>query len=829
MKTNLTILFFFLFHFADLTAQELANDNRYASKMWYSKPAANWNEALPIGNGRLGAMVFSGVSSEHLSLNEETLWSGAPRNWNNPNGVKYLPMVREAALNGDYKKSDSLSRFMQGPYTQSYMPMADLWINYSGIVDSTGYIRELDLDSSLSKMAFGQGDQRKYRTAFASFPDQVIVMHNVAQKKGSLSFKANLTSKLKYQIKVISANHIVLIGQVPVHVEPPYQWKVSQDKAVIYGEKDSSMSFEVHLYIKNAGGEAKIKGTEITIERADAATIYISAATSYNGYLNNPGIDGKNPSVAANKWLQNALKKSYQQLLKNHIGDYGQLYKRLYLNLGESKLKHLPVDERLKMMESYNDPELTAMIVQYGRYLLISSSRPGGQPANLKGIWNDRIRPEYSSNWCLDHDAQMFYYAVETANIPEMHEPFLQFIEDLSHNGEKTASVNYGMKGWCAHHNTDIWRSTGAAGNWGEGNPHWATWNLSGPWLSAHFYEHFLFSGDTSFLREKAWPVMKGAAEFCLNWLMEGKDGNLISVPSVSPENTFITEKGDTAQISVNSTSDIALIKELFSNCVYAATLLHKDFEFVELLKSALKRLPVFQTGSKGQLLEWQNEWRSMDAAHRHLSHMYPVFPGTGISPILTPEWSEAAKKALTLREKTNCSWGFAWKAACWARLGESDSAWNTWQNQLRYVDPFSKSSLDNYGLFPNFFNSDGKDVIMNGNGGATAVMIEMLLQSHTGTLVLLPALPAVFPDGKVKGIKARNGFEVNMEWKNNQLVSTAIISNLGQPCSINYPVEFNVYSGGIKVAVRKTDNGGWQFNTIKGRKYSLRFVGKWS
>jgi alpha-L-fucosidase 2 len=456
-------------------------------------------------------------------------------------------------------------------------------------------------------------------------------------------------------------------------------------------------------------------GESITVSNADAVNFIIAAATSYNGYKRSPGLDGKDPSIDANRYLTAAATRSFTDLQKRHINDYQPIFRRVHIDLGESRNKFLPTDERLKRMESYTDPELVSTISQYGRYILIAGSRPGGQPVNLKGIWNDRLRPEYSSNWCIDHDAQMFYYAVETNNLSEMHQPFLDFIEGIAENGKRTAAVNYGMHGWCAHHNSDIWRQSGPVGAWGEGNPHWATWNMSGPWLAAHFFNHYLFTGDKKFLAEKAWPVMKGAAIFCLDWLIENEHGQLVSVPSVSPENTFINGNGDTAQISVNTTSDIALIKDLFTNAMQAAQLLSTDHLFVAQLKKALDKLAPYPVGSKGQLLEWSQEWAAVDPSHRHLSHMYPVFPGNDISPALTPQLAEAAKKSLTLREKTNCSWGFAWKAACWARLGEADSAWQTWKYQLRYVDPQSKTSINNYGLFPNLFNSDGPDVIMNG------------------------------------------------------------------------------------------------------------------
>jgi alpha-L-fucosidase 2 len=550
--------------------------------------------------------------------------------------------------------------------------------------------------------------------------------------------------------------------------------------------------------------------------------LFISAATSFNGYDKSPDLQGKGPSVAAIKYLDAAFAKTFENLKETHIKDYQSIFRRASFYLGESINKDLPTDVRLKNMKTYTDPELVAQIAQFGRYILIAGSRPGGQPVNLKGIWNERLRPEYSSNWCIDHDAQMFYYAVETTNLPELHEPFLQFIEDLSKNGRKTAAINYGMHGWCAHHNADIWRCSNPVGNYGEGNPHWATWNMSGPWLCAHLFDHYLFTGDKKYLATKAWPVMKGAAEFCLDWLVE-KEGHLISVPSVSPENTFITEYGDTAQISVNTTSDIALIKQLFTNCIQTIEIINSDKDFANTLTNALQKLAPYAIGSKNQLLEFEKEWKQVDPSHRHLSHMYAVFPGNEISPIKTPALSDAAKNALSLREKTNCSWGFAWKAACWARLGEADSAWQTWQYQLQYVDPKSTSSLNNYGLFPNFFNSDGRDVIMNGNGCATAVLTEMILQSHTGEIQFLPALPTIFKDGNVKGLCAQGGFVVDISWHNKQLTTANIFSKLGNECKLRITQPVVVYEGKNRISIFKKEKGLYSFKTVKGKHYLIK------
>ena len=807
--------------------QSETKDFGYATKLWYTQPSVNWNEALPIGNGRMGAMIFGGVRHERISLNEETLWSGAPKDGNNPNAKKFLPLVREAALSGKYKKADSLSKYMQGPWTQSYMPMGDLLIDYPTISDSTSYTRQLNLDSAISRVSFTNSGTRHIRTSFASYPDQVIVIHHYADKKGSITFSTQLTSKLRYVVERVSDNEIILKGKCPEHVEPAYKWKLPQNIAVQYSADSNGegMNFEVRLIALTKSGKIKADDDGIMVENADEATLIISAATSFDGYTKSPGLQGKDPSIEAGKNIKLASTKTFVGLLARHTEDHQSIFRRVYLNLGESKNKDLSTDKRLKLMASYTDPELVSMISQFGRYLLIAGSRPGGQPLNLKGIWNERLRPEYSSNWCIDHDAQMFYYGVETNNLSEMHEPFLTLIKELSENGKKTASVNYGLKGWCAHHNTDIWRPSTPVGNYGEGNPHWATWNLSAPWLCAHLYEHYLFTGDDKFLRDEAWPVMKGAAQFCLDWLIEDEHGNLISVPSVSPENTFITRKGDTAQISVNATGDISLMKELFTNCIKVSDKLNIDKRFSDSLRRALHKLKPYAIGSKGQLLEWSQEWQAVDPSHRHLTHMYPVFPGSEIYPHRNRDLSEAAKKALTLREKTNCSWGFAWKAGCWARLHEGDSAWNTWKNQLQYVDPKSKMSLNNYGLYPNLFNSDGADLIMNGNGCATAVLTEMILQSHEEEINLLPALPKVFGTGTVNGFCARGGFIVDLTWSGNSLSHSTVFSKLGNNCIIRTSSPVKISSDSGEPDVKELEKNVYLFKTEKGGRYLVKAI----
>jgi alpha-L-fucosidase 2 len=807
---------------ACFTAKAQSNDNT----LWYKSPAVNFNEALPVGNGRMGAMVYGRVLDEYLSLNENTLWSGDPDIvWNNPQAINYLPLVRQAALHGEYKKADSLWKFMQGPYTESYMPMADLHIRYKDLRDITGYRRSLNLDSAITSTSFYNNGIYFKRSVFASFPDSVLVIRNEASKENAISFDLNINSKLHYRVQTKNGNEMVLTGKCPKHVEPVYLWKIKDNDAVQYDiDGSKGMNFMVNIKILQEGGTLSSDDTSLHVSGARIVTILITSATGFNGFNTSPVKNGKNVSAIVGVNMNRAAATPYQRLLKNHVQDYQSLYKSVSYQFGANSNIHIPTDDRLRNMADKFDASLLATIAQYGRYILIASSRPGGQPSNLKGLWSEQLRPEYSSNWCLDHDAQMSYYPVETNNLSALHQPFLQLIKELAENGKQTARINYNMKGWCAHHNTDIWRKSSPVGNWGDGNPHWANWNMSEAWLSEHFFEHYQFTLDSAFLRQQAYPIMKGAAQFLLDWLMPDSSGKyLVSVPSVSPENTFITNEGDTAQASVNSTSDIELTKDLFHNVMAAACILHIRDAFTDSIQNALQRLKPYPIGMHGNLLEWANDWKPTDPAHRHLSHMYAVFPGSEISPLTDAGLAEAAKKALTLRARTNGTWGFAWKAACWARLYEADSAMQTLRYQLHYVDPQSKSALNNLGLYPNLFNSEVPGVILNGNTCITAVITEMLLQSHTGIIDILPALPADLPEGNVKGLVARGGFIVNIAWLNHQLKEASLQAKHTVSCKVRLKDGENVF---LKEKLMPMDNEGnniFSFQAEAGQTYVIR------
>jgi len=791
--------------------------------LWYSKPAVNFNEALPVGNGFLGAMVYGGVTHEFISLNHSTLWSGDPDiRWNNPAAKNYLPLVRAAALQGRYREADSLCRFMQGPYTESYLPMANLRIDYERMENVSAYRRSLSLDSAMTTTEFVSGQNHFYRTVFSSFPDSVLVIRNESAKKAALSLAIHVNSLLRFKTQY-EDHQMLLKGKAPSHVEPSYLWTIKGDSAIQYSETGSTgMSFAVCLKVLNEGGSVYSDDSTIHVSGADAVTILITAATSFNGYDRSPVTEGKDAVLLARNNLAKASLVEYPELVKHHLDDYQSLFYRVQLDFGHDANSELSTDERLRRMPGNFDPDLLALICQYGRYLLISSSRPGGQPSNLKGIWNEKVRPEYSSNWCIDHDAQMSYYPVETTNLSELHLPFLTLIKELSANGYQTAAINYGMQGWVAHHNTDIWRKSSPVGKWGGGNPHWANWNMSGPWLCEHFFEHFQFTQDTSFLEGEALPLMIGSARFILNWLIPDSTGTqLLSVPSFSPENTFITASGDTAQTSVNATSDIELIRDLFNNLLQASRIVPVNSTFIDSIRHALSLLPPYPIGANGNLLEWSKDWRSTDPGHRHLSHLFAVFPGSEISPLKTPLLAGAAKRALTLRTKTNGSWGFAWKAACWARLFEADSAMETLRYQLNYVEPTATEHA--LGLYPNLFNSEVPGVILNGNMCITAAVTEMLLQSQTGAIQFLPALPKELPAGNVSGLLARGGFTVGLHWDNGQLSAASINARINSSCRIFLPKGYHVYYNTHRVRLKRIAGQLYSFYAEKNKSYIVK------
>ena len=816
-------------------------------QLWYTQPAGHWTEALPIGNGRMGAMVFGGVAGERLQLNEDTLWSGCPKDCDNPEALQYLPQVREAVFAGDYARADALMKHMQGPFNQSYLPLGDLYLDFGAPdcdpaqayrenplhpFDPLTYRRSLVLDTAMAETTYTVDGVTFTRQVFASAPDNAIVMRLTSDQPGALNLTLSMDSPLRHRVTAWGTS-LLLRGQAPSHVDPSY---LQSENPVIYTSTDltdqtednplksvqsvDSLTFAALLNARVTGGTTTAEGDELRISGADEAVLLLCMATSFNGFDKSPAFDGKDPVACVERDMATILDKPYDALLQSHLDDYQPLFRRVELDLGSLGKESLPTDQRIREFQANPDPALVSLLFQYGRYLLIASSRPGSQPANLQGIWNDMVRPPWSSNWTTNINAQMNYWPAEVANLAECHLPLFDLIHSLSVNGAQTALTNYSCRGWCSHHNADLWAQSAPAGNYGGGQPMWAGFALSGPWLCFHLWEHYAFGGDAAFLRDVAYPLMQGAAEFCLDWLVEDNEGHLITCPAVSCENAFVTEDGVTAQTSMATGQDMALIAQHFDNCLAAAAVLGIDDDFVAAVRAARVRLYPFKTGRKGDLQEWFEDWDSTDPHHRHISHLIGLYPGALITEEATPDLFAACKRTLDLRGDESTGWSMAWKVNCWARLKDGDRAFKVLSQLFTPVE----SDGTNYhrgGIYPNLFDAHPPFQI-DGNFGATAGIAEMLVQSHRGVIELLPALPAAWPTGWVKSLRVRGGFEVDLAWRDGKVIEATIRSLRGNECRIVTVEGAAIIYDGTPVVARRNSSAS-VFSTEEGRTYRVK------
>jgi len=731
-------------------------------KLTYDKPATKWTEALPLGNGRIGAMVFGGTDDERLQINESTLWGGGPHNYTNPGAYTHLAEIRQLIFAGKVDEAEKLSGTLMGQpkMLMPYQPFCDVRLHFPGHDQATEYRRELHLGDAIAETVYKAGSANFSREAFVSYPDQVLVVRITASQPGQVAFNAGMDSPQPgTHVESIASDTLQLTGQIQPRRNPAWSWTGAWDQP--------GMRFAAVLKVLADGGSVRAVGGHLEISGANSVTMLLSNATSFRNYQD----IGGDALGAAQAYVQRASTQSYDRLRQRHLDDFRPLFSRAQLRLGEDRSTET-TDQRIKNFVENDDPTLVALYFEFGRYLLISSSRPGGQPANLQGIWNENLVPAWSSKWTTNINLEMNYWQADTGDLWETEEPLWNLIRDLRVTGAETARVDYHSRGWVLHHNTDIWRATTPV------DGPWGIWPVGELWLANQMWDHYEFSEDREFLQQQAYPAMKEAAEFALGVLVEAPAGTpfagrLVTNPSTSPENQYILN-GKHVNLTYAPTMDIELIRELFENCRRTAEILGTDAGFRSELEHTEKRLPPVQIGKRGQLQEWIEDYPEAEPAHRHVSHLYSLYPGHDIRLGTTPQFAAAAKKTLELRGDGSAGWSEVWRAALWARLQNPERAYAN----LKLL--ITKNTL------PNMFDL-GPPFQIDANLGGPAAITEMLIQSTPEEIIVLPALPQQWLSGSLKGVRVRGGGKVDVVWKEGRLTELRLQSDRAAKYRISY------------------------------------------